>query len=76
MSAHDNDPPDALAIEPQREDIPTGKLAICLNCQQPIAQVKDPYSGVLDWYSDGGDFGCSDNPNNDEGVDSHIPEGE
>lgn len=56
------------------DDIPTGKLSICKFCRQPIAEIKDPYSGVLDWYSHGGDYGCDSSPDtNEEGVGSHKP---
>lgn len=55
-------------------DIPTGRIDICEHCKQPIAEVRDPISGTLDWYSNGGDFGCGESPKStDEGVGSHKP---
>jgi hypothetical protein len=59
----------------QLHDIPTGRIATCQHCAEPIAEVKDPQSGCLDWYSDGGDSGCGGSPDtSDEGVGSHEPE--
>jgi hypothetical protein len=55
------------------EDIQTGNVTDCLYCKRSITEVIDPFSGVIDW-SDNGDFGCGDNPiNNDEGTGSHHP---
>ena len=43
-------------------DIPTFRISSCEHCSQPIAVIRDPHSGATDWYSHGGDFGCSRGP--------------
>ena len=64
----------AEVIEVMKDDIPTGRIATCANCGQPIAEIRDPYSGVLDWYSNGGDFGCDRSPDStDDGCGAHVP---
>ena len=54
-------------------DIITGNVYQCFFCKEYVEEVRDPYSGVLDYGFDG-DFGCSENPaNSEEGTGSHLP---
>jgi hypothetical protein len=58
-------------------DVPTHRVCLCVHCNEPIAQVRDARSGCLDWYANGGDFGCGQSPDtNDDGCGSHKPEAE
>lgn len=55
-------------------DIPTFRISTCEHCNQPIAEIRDQHSGVLDWYSNGGDFGCGMSPDcTGDGVGGHEP---
>lgn len=55
------------------DDIKTGNVTTCLYCHRSITEVIDSVSGVVDWGDDG-DFGCGDNPINDEeGTGAHHP---
>ena len=56
-----------------KEDIITGDIYPCLFCKVHVTEVRDPYSGVLDYHDDG-DFGCGDNPiSGEEGTGPHLP---
>jgi hypothetical protein len=58
-----------------KPDIPTGKIEVCKYCDKPIAQVRDPISGALDWYSNGYDTGCDSSPDTtQDGTGSHEPD--
>ena len=61
-------------------DIVTGREAECLYCGEWVREVKDPYSGCLDYEgltpegTGNGDFGCGEGPcSNEDGTDGHWP---
>lgn len=55
----------------------TGRVAICEYCGQRIEEDEDPDGtpgSNTDWGDNEGDYGCVDNPENDEdGTGGHSP---
>jgi hypothetical protein len=69
----DYDVTTAATIFTAEGDVPTGRVVLCAWCQEPIAEVQDPTSAALDWYANGGDYGCNESPDTDEeGRGSHA----